>query len=156
MHMWDEAAVTHYITNTFPEAESTLAFGYTMFFFGSERMLPFTTLISADTEFDRYSRLDRPDVYRLNIGVGRNTFTDLFGMERPDPASYDYSALDVFMPHPEYAAQHFLCILSPSDETVPAVQRYLAEAYDLAARRNARRSDHGRRTADRGSSDTAS
>ena len=100
MHMWDEAAVTHYITNTFPEAESTLAFGYTMFFFGSERMLPFTTLISADTEFDRYSRLDRPDVYRLNIGVGRNTFTDLFGMERPDPASYDYSALDVFMPHP--------------------------------------------------------
>jgi hypothetical protein len=43
------------------------------------------------------------------------------------------------MPHPEYAAQHFVCVLNPSDTTLETVRALLAEAYELAVLRHARR-----------------
>jgi hypothetical protein len=136
----DERAAIEYITGAFPEVETTTAYGYTFFFYRSERMLPFATLIAADQEHDRYSNLDRPGVYRLNIGVSRETFQSLFGAAKVDPGRYDFSALDVLMPHPEYAAQHFVCVLSPGPATVERVQALLAEAYAIAVKRFARRS----------------
>jgi hypothetical protein len=39
------------------------------------------------------------------------------------------------MPHPEYAQYHFICVLSPSEETFEKISTLLAEAYDIAARR---------------------
>lgn len=75
----NESSVIDYITQTFPDVETTTAFGYTFFFYRSERKLPFATLIAADTEYDRISNLDRPDVFRLNIGVSKQTFQSLFG-----------------------------------------------------------------------------
>jgi hypothetical protein len=57
-----------------------------------------------------------------------------------DVGGYDYTALDRIMPHPHYAAQHFICVLSPSEATFARVQTYLAEAYELARARSARRS----------------
>jgi len=50
---------------------------------------------------------------------------------------YDFTALDVIMPHPEYAQYHFICVLSPSEETFEEIRALLAEAYDIAARRYA-------------------
>lgn len=51
----DASSVVDYITNTFPGVETTVAFGYTFFFYRSERNLPFATLISVDNEYDRKS-----------------------------------------------------------------------------------------------------
>jgi hypothetical protein len=47
-------------------------------------------------------------VFRLNIGVSRQTFQFLFGPEEIDVQGYDFAALDVIMPHPEHAAQDFI------------------------------------------------
>jgi hypothetical protein len=56
------------------------------------------------------SNLAREGVFRLNIGVGRETFERLVGsMVNPD-----YAALDVILPHPVYAKQRWLSILNPS------------------------------------------
>lgn len=135
----DETAVTHYITATFADVETTTAYDYSFFFYGSERKLPFATLATVDNEYDRVSNLDRPGVFRLNIGVSRPTFEALIGTARPDLSSYDFTALDVIMPHPDYAAQSWVCVLSPSDATFQhTVQPLLAEAYDLAVKRHAR------------------
>lgn len=135
----DETSVADYITKTFPGVETTTAFGYTFFFYGSEHLLPFATIASTDNEYERISNLDRPGVFRLNIGVSKQTFQSLFGTGKVDIGSYDFTALDVIMPHPDYANQHFICVLSPSDATFERIRPMLAEAYDIAARRFKRR-----------------
>ncbi|HMQ31411.1 MAG TPA: DUF6194 family protein [Chloroflexaceae bacterium] len=137
--MMDEESMARYIADTFADVQLQYSFGYTFFFYGAERMLPFATLIGADNEHDRVSKLDRPGVYRLNIGVSRQTFQELFGAGPVDLGSYDFAALDTLMPHPEYAAQSFVCVLSPGEATLARVQRLLAEAHELAVRRHNRR-----------------
>ena len=131
----NESSVVDYITKTFPEVETTSSFGYTFFFYRSERKLPFATLIASDYDYDRISNLDRPGVFRLNIGISKQTFQSLFGTTKVDVSNYDFTALDVIMPHPDYAKQHFVCVLSPSETTFERVGALLAEAYDIAVRR---------------------
>ena len=131
----NESEVIEYIMKTFPEVETVKAYGYDMFFFRSDRKLSFATLISTDYDYDHVSNLNRPGVFRLNIGVSKQTFQSLFGTDDVDIQAYDFTALDVIMPHPEYAQYHFICVLSPSKETFEQVRPLLAEAYDIAARR---------------------
>lgn len=135
----DEAFMTHYITTTFANVEVAHNFGYTFFFYGDDHTLPFATLIGADNEYDRVSNLDRPGVFRLNIGVSKQTFQALFGTDRVDLSGYDFTALDTIMPHPDYAPQSFICVLSPSETTFQHVKLLLAEAFDRAAKRYHRR-----------------
>jgi len=143
MAAMDEQGVEDYIVRTFPGVETSTAYGYTFFFYQSERKLPFATLATSDNEYERISNLDRPGVYRLNIGVSRESFQSLFGGAKVNVADYDYTALDVIMPHPEYAAQNFICVLSPAEATWDRTRALLAEAYDIAARREARRAVKG-------------
>jgi hypothetical protein len=49
------------------------------------------------------------------------------------------TALDVITPHPDYAGQNWVCVLNPSEETFDKVQAFLAEVYDIASRKDARR-----------------
>ena len=131
----NESSVVDYITKTFPGVETTTAFGYTFFFYRSDHKFPFATLIASDQDYDRISNLDRPGVFRLNIGISKQTFQSLFGTAKVDVNSYDFTALDVLMPHPEYAKQHFICVLSPSEATFERIRLLLAESYDIAVRR---------------------
>jgi hypothetical protein len=131
----NESSVIEYITKTFPGVETSENFGYTFFFYRSDRKLAFATLISSDYEYDRISNLDRPGVFRLNIGISKQTFQSLFGRGKVDLNNYDFTALDVIMPHPEYAQHHFICVLSPSEATFERIRTLLAEAYDIAVRR---------------------
>lgn len=135
----NEASVTDYIMKTFPDVETTTNFGYTFFFYRSDHMLPFATIASPDNEYESISNLNRPGVFRLNIGVSRETFQSLFGTAKVDVSGYDFTALDVIMPHPDYSPQSFICVLSPSEETFERIRPLLAEAYDIAARRFNRR-----------------
>jgi uncharacterized protein DUF6194 len=134
----DEMSVVNNIHRTFPGVEATSAYGYTFFFYEFERMLPFATLIASDQNHDRHSNLDRPGVFRLNIGASRQTFQALFGTAKVDVSGYDFTALDVIMPHPEYAQQNFICVLSPGDSTAEQVGALLTEAYEIAVRRYTR------------------
>ncbi len=134
-----ESSVADYITHTFPGVETTTNFGYTFFFYKSDHMLPFATMASSDNEYDRVSNLDRPGVFRLNIGVSKQTFQSLFGTTKVDVSQYDFTALDVIMPHPDYAPQNFIFVLSPGEATFEQIQTLLAEAYQIAERRNTRR-----------------
>ena len=135
----DETLIADYITDTFAGVETANNFGYTFFFYGDDHRLPFATLSASDNEYDRVSHLDRQGVFRLNIGVSKPTFQSLFGTDKIDLGDYDFTALDTIMPHPEYAAQSFICVLNPSDVTFEQVRLLLAEAYDIAVKRDARR-----------------
>lgn len=135
----DDQAMHQYIVETFADVETATNFGYTFYFYRDDHMLPFATMIAADNEYDRLSNLDRPGVFRLNIGVSKETFQRLFGTQKPRNEDYDFTALDRLIPHPEYAAQSFLCVLSPSSATFEQLRPLLAEAYELAVKRYRRR-----------------
>ena len=105
--------------------------------------MPFATIVTKDYgEFDNTSQLDRPGVFRLNIGVSRDTFRALFGYapgeDAPESANttYDHAALDRLMPHPIYAPQSWVSVLNPSVETFEAVKSLLADAYSRVATRH--------------------
>ena len=96
------------------------------------RRFPFATIVTKDYgDFDNLSRLDREGVFRLNIGVSEATFARLFG----DGRTHDFGALDTLIPHPVYAAQHWVSVLNPSEETFANLKPLLDEAYAIALRR---------------------
>jgi hypothetical protein len=133
--MIDEAFITSYITSAFENIETAVNLGYTFFFYRDDHMHAFATIASTANEYEKISNLDRPGVYRLNIGVSRETFKSLFGTKKIDVNAYDFTALDIIMPHPDYSSQHFLCVLSPSEEIFEKIKPFLAEAYDIAMKR---------------------
>jgi hypothetical protein len=137
----DAATVNQYITETFPGVESVDDAGNRFFFAGPDRRMPFSTLVTGD-RYDTASNLDRPGVFRLNIGLSRATYRSLFGAEPTKlgedgiaETGEDFAALDRIMPHPVYAPQFWVCVLNPGPATFEAVQSLLSEAYERAARR---------------------
>ena len=139
----DETFITSYITSTFENIETDVNLGYTFFFYRDDHMHAFTTIASTGNEYEKISNLDRPGVYRLNIGVGRETFQSLFGKGKVDIRAYDFTALDTIMPHPDYSSQHFLCVLSPGEATFnEKIRSMLAEAYEIAMKRYEKRKAH--------------
>lgn len=151
----DQEAIIQYISDTFYGVEVLRptdgpGAGDTFFFYDPERnidptrKMPFATIVTKDYgEFDNASHLDRPNVFRLNIGLSRDTFRALFpapadAQAGPSPG-YDFAALDRLMPHPVYAPQSFVCVLNPSPATFETLKPLLAEAYSRAAARHSNR-----------------
>ena len=114
-------------------------FGYSFFFVGDDHRLPFVTMANSDNEFDNVSNLNREGVFRVNIGVSKETFTNLIAKSSSEPV--DYSVLNVFLPHPEYSRQHFVCILNPSGENVETTKKLIVEAHSIAAIRLKRKAE---------------
>jgi hypothetical protein len=85
---------------------------------------------------DQASDLNRPGVFRLNVGVSRKTFKSLFGNGKKE---WDFTELDCLMPHPVYARNLWVCALNPGDETWAALQPLLQESYATAVKKQARR-----------------
>ena len=109
------------------------------------------TLVTNDL-YDQFSNLNRPSVFRLNIGIGKQTFRSLFGEPSlpsgrdsaarsfENPSDYDFTALDQIMPHPVYGRMFWVCVLNPGEETFETkVRQLLAEAHDLAVSKHKRR-----------------
>lgn len=137
--------VTQYIADTFPGVDIVTAMGATFFSLDPEKHWPnFATIVTTDEhDMGTPSNLTaRPDVFRLNIGVSRETFDRLVG-EVTDP---DFAALDRLLPHPVYAKQHWVSILNASAATWESVvKRLLAEAHERIATTSARHRGVGRR-----------
>ena len=108
-------------------------FGYIFYFVGDDHRLPFVTIGHSDNDFDKVSHLDRDGVFRINIGISRETFASLLGDSNAE--NIDYAVLDVFLPHPHYAKQNFVCILNPSGHNVETTKELIAEAHSIAASR---------------------
>lgn len=109
------------------------SYGYAMYFISDDHMIPFVSIADADNEYDSVSNLSREGVFRVNIGVGRKTFDALFGDREVE--GIDFTAINVFLPHPHYAKQNFICILNPAGENAERTKQYICEAHDLAAGR---------------------
>ncbi len=147
----NETDLTRFITDTYPGVDTVAASGDTFFFYNPDtslppdHMFPIVTLVTSDIN-DQFSDLNRPSVFRLNIGVSKPTFQSLFGSPKlPTPkesvaenaaadSGYDFTALDQVMPHPVYGRMYWVCVVNPTDETFATqVRPLLDEAYAMAA-----------------------
>ena len=131
----DREAIGRTIVERWPDTDVVTIDGGAFFSLDPESHWPnFATIVWSDA-FDQASKLSRPGVFRVNIGVARATFERLVGTIA-DP---DYAALDTLLPHPVYAAQHWIAILCPSETTFrDIVLPLLTEAHDRLAAQRAR------------------
>jgi hypothetical protein len=124
-------AITRMIVERYPETVVAEALGATFFSLDEKHWPNFATIVTTD-EHDQGSPSDlaRPGAFRLNIGVGRETFERLVGsMETPE-----YATFDRILPHPVYAKQRWICILNPSDATFrDVILPLIDEAHDRVA-----------------------
>lgn len=120
-----------------PNVERTENFGYSFFFVGDDHRLPFVSVSDSDNEYDDVSNLNREGVFRVNVGVSKETFDDLVG--HLDGEAVDYSVLNVFLPHPHYARQRFICILTPQGDNVRKTKQLIEEAHSIADARYRRK-----------------
>ncbi len=140
----NETSVIEYITGAFDGVDLVTSDGNSFFSYDPGRnlpadqgFLPFATLMTNDLN-DQASDLERQGVYRLNIGLKKETFLTLFGVQAPR-FSHDFTALDQLMPHPVYGQMFWVCVLNPSDTTFETIKPLLAEAYELAVSKHAKR-----------------
>lgn len=97
------------------------------------------TIKEKDGDNDKSSNLNREDTYRVNIGIRKKTFIDLFGKipKRPNAGEivnmdYDFSQKDKIIPHPVYAWMSWICILNPTKTTFETLKQYISESYEYA------------------------
>lgn len=141
----DETSIFEYITGTFEGVQTVNAMGATFFSYDPEHKFPFATIVTND-EHDQVSNLNRPSVFRLNIGISKPTFQALFGspilrasVEDLIASGYDFTALNQLMPHPVYGRMYWVCILNPSTASFDEVIKpLLAEAYTIAVRKHSK------------------
>jgi hypothetical protein len=123
--------ITSWITTTYPETVVAQALGATFFSLDPSHWPNFATIVTTDEhDMGTPSNLARDGVFRLNIGIGKETFLRLVGsMTHPD-----YAALDTILPHPVYARQRWIAILNPSRGTFEeAVKPLISEAHGRLA-----------------------
>lgn len=124
--------ITTWITTTYPETKVASAMGATFFSLTDQHWPNFATIVTTDEhDMGSPSNLSRQGVFRLNLGVGKDTFLRLVG----SMADADDAALDQVIPHPVYAQQRWIAILNPSRQTFDdVVKPLIAEAHDRLAK----------------------
>lgn len=139
----EEPTIARYICESFPGIVPVAAWGETSFFYNPGQALPrgvyFATLKAKDGDNDRASNLNRPSVFRLNVGISKPTYRSLFGPPPSRPAAggivdtgHDFTSLDTLLPHPVYGWMAWVAVLNPSPATFELVKPLLAEAHGLA------------------------
>jgi hypothetical protein len=131
----DPATIVSYLLETYPETDLVEAMNAYFFSLDPDKHWPnYATIVTTD-EHDDASDLDRPGVFRLNLGVDRETFERVAGGD----AEPDYTAFDRLLPHPVYGQQHWISIVNPTHETFQTVViPLIALAHDRLAAVRAR------------------
>jgi hypothetical protein len=120
-----------------------VSWGETSLFYNPGQLLPngvyFCTIKEHDGANDKSSNLDREGVFRLAIGLTRESYQRLFGARpgRPPKGGVvetddDFAALNVLMPHPIYAWMGWAHILSPTVDTYTEVFPLIRESHGSA------------------------
>lgn len=143
----DADAMSRYIEGTFAGIGVLRSGGDTFYWYdpdggGSfDQGLMFATVVTSDA-YDAVSDLDQPGAYRINMGVGKPSYTALFGAppkERDEGGvlitEHDHSVRDRLLPHPYYASQYWVGVVNPGIHAMDEVKRLLDEAYRFATRK---------------------
>ena len=112
-------------------------------FYNPEGKLPkgvyILTFKETDGPNDKASNVNRPNVYRLNMGISKGTFREMFGDIPKRPAAgqiidtgHNFEGVDEIMPHPVYGWMSWVCVLNPSLDTFEKLKPLIHEGIELA------------------------
>lgn len=97
------------------------------------------TFKEKDGPNDKASNVNRDGIYRLNLGISRETFSEMFGGIPKRPAAgkvvrtgHDFTKLDRVTPHPVYGWMSWIAVLNPSKETFEKLKPLTIEGVELA------------------------
>lgn len=97
------------------------------------------TIKEKDGDNDKSSNLNRETIYRVNLGIYKNTFIKMFGSIPKRPCKgcivdmeYDFSTVNEILPHPIYAWMGWICSLNPSKRTFEELKPLIQESYEYA------------------------
>jgi hypothetical protein len=124
------------IRDEFPDAVVATLDSAAFFSLDEKHWPNFATVVWTDEHDEGApSNLAREGVYRVNVGVDRETFQRLVGsITHPE-----YAALDRFIPHPVYARQRWISVLNPSHQTVrTSLMPLIAAGHDRLVAQRAR------------------
>ncbi len=106
------------------------------------------TVKEKDGENDKASMLNRHGVYRISIGLKKETFMGIFGAipERPSAGNivkmdFDFTSLDTIIPHPVYAWMGWVYVLNPSDRIFEDFKVMIQESYEFAKEKFSKRNN---------------
>jgi hypothetical protein len=119
------------------------SWGETSLFYNPGKKLPngvyFCTIKEKDGENDTSSNLNRSEVFRLSIGVLKESYIKYFGEKPSRPqkgcivnTGHDFTKTNILMPHPVYAWMSWVCVLSPSSELFEETYPLIVEAHGNA------------------------
>lgn len=131
------------IENEFEGVIPKSSWGETSLFYNPGGLLPngvyFCTLKEKDGENDKASKLDREGIFRLSIGITKETYAKLFGRKPKRPpkggiidTGHDFTVLNELMPHPIYGWMSWVQVLNPSKSTFETLLPLIAEAHSNA------------------------
>ncbi|OEH84167.1 hypothetical protein BHU72_12225 [Desulfuribacillus stibiiarsenatis] len=135
--------IMNYCLENFPGTKRAMNWGEEGIFYNPDgalkRGIYLLTFKDKDGANDRSSNLSRENVYRLNIGIRKETFIRLFGHVPARPSAgnivdmpYDFTGLDTIMPHPIYAWMSWICVINPSAATFERLKPFMEESYHYA------------------------
>lgn len=97
------------------------------------------TIKEKDGSNDKSSNCNREGVFRVNLGIKKNTFKEMFGFipKRPSAGNivdmdYNFTALDEIIPHPVYSWMAWISVLNPSKDTFEELKPLIQESYNYA------------------------
>ena len=131
------------IVNEFSGVVPKASWGETSLFYNPGQLLPngvyFCTIKEKDGDNDKASNLDREGVYRLSIGVGKESFESLFGARPKRPSKggiidteHEFTECNILMPHPIYGWMSWVQILNPSESKFKEIFSLISESHASA------------------------
>jgi hypothetical protein len=128
------------ILESYPGLNLLDTYGEKSFFYNPEKLLIkgiyFATLKEKDGPNDKASDLNREGVFRLNLGISKQSYEKLFGTKPKRPpkggivdTGHDFTQLNFLTPHPIYAWLHWVAILNPDDDSMSQIKELMDETY---------------------------
>ncbi len=138
--------ILDYAITTFPGTCSNTNWGERGIFYNPDASLPkgiyLLTIKEKDGPNDSASQINRGELFRLNLGISKASFIELFGDIPPRPAAgntvntgHNFQDLDSITPHPVYGWMSWIAVLNPSQETFDSLKPLLHEAYAAATKK---------------------
>ena len=140
--MTPEKIIEH-ISCEFEGVKPKSSWGETSMFYNPGNKLPngvyFCTIKEKNGDNDKASNLDRKGIFRVSIGISKETYESKFGLRPKRPSKgciiksdNDFTNTNELMPHPIYGWMSWVQILNPSNEMYKELLPLLKEAHSNA------------------------
>lgn len=138
--------IQSYVLETYSGMVADTNWGERGLFYNPEKRLPkgiyLMTFKEKDGANDSASNIDRGGLYRLNLGISKSSFLNLFGETPKRPAAghivdteHDFEVLDAITPHPVYGWMSWIAVLNPSESTFETLKPLIDESYGAALKK---------------------